>query len=236
MAFNSTALQAGWLAPTVDPNVGSLLSYGAVCRSAEGSGVQYTLDIEEARGTLLTALSPYTHYHCCVWVLTSKAIGPSTCQFATTSQDSRFLFLFLHLLQQISSQCRHCWLCSVPYSPPENVSIVARNSTELDVFWSPPSLPNGPITGYNVYIEVLAGSKTMREEVDVQVLTLGHLVPHQTVGVRVSANSSVGEGPLSSLVQGTTLVGGTCGGHHRIDQRNLTVSIITRWDLLLHNP
>ena len=93
VAFNSTALQAGWLAPTGDPNDGSLLSYGAVCRSAEGSGVQYTLDIEEALGTLLTALSPYTHYHCCVWVVTSKAIGPSTCQFATTSQDSRFLFL-----------------------------------------------------------------------------------------------------------------------------------------------
>ena len=53
------------------------------------------------------------------------------------------------------------------------------------MFWSPPSLPNGPITGYNVYIELLAGSTTMREEVDVQVLTLGHLVPHQTVGVRV---------------------------------------------------
>ena len=93
VAFNSTALQAGWLAPTGDPNDGSLLSYGAVCRSAEGSGVQYTLDIEEARGTLLTALSPYTHYHCCVWFVTSKAIGPSTCQFTTTSQDSRFLFL-----------------------------------------------------------------------------------------------------------------------------------------------
>ena len=81
------------------------------------------------------------------------------------------------------------------------------------MFWSPPSLANGPITGYNVYIELLAGSTTMREEVDVQVLTLGHLVPHQTVGVRVSANTSVGEGPLSSLVQGTTQVGGTCGVH-----------------------
>ena len=26
------------------------------------------------------------------------------------------------------------------------------------MFWSPPSLANGPITGYNVYIELLAGS------------------------------------------------------------------------------
>ena len=202
MAFNSTALQAGWLAPTGDPNDGSLLSYGAVCRSAEGSGVQYTLDIEEARGTLLTALSPYTHYHCCVVVLTSKAIGPPSASSPQHLKTVGLFFLFLHLLQQISSQCHHCWLCSVPHSPPENVSIVARNSTELDVFWSPPSLANGPITGYNVYIELLAGSTTMREEVDVQVLTLGHLVPHQTVGARVSANTSVGEGPLSSLVQG----------------------------------
>ena len=92
VAFNSTALQAGWLAPTGDPNDGSLLSYGAVCRSAEGSGVQYTLDIEEAWGTLLTALSPYIHYHCCVWVVTSKAIGPSTCQFDTTFQVCFFIF------------------------------------------------------------------------------------------------------------------------------------------------
>ena len=82
----------------------------------------------------------------------------------------------------------------------------------------------------------------MREEVDVQVLTLGHLVPHQTVGVRVSANSSVGEGPLSSLVQGTTLVGGTCGGHHRAGQKNLTgistfcVFIITCWAFCCNNP
>ena len=78
---------------------------------------------------------------------------------------------------------------------------------ELDVFWSPPSLPNSPITGYNVYVELLEGNTMMREEVDVQVLTLGHLVPHQTVGVRVSLNTSVGETPLSW----TTLVGGTCG-------------------------
>ena len=77
------------------------------------------------------------------------------------------------------------------------------------MLWSPPLLSNGPITGYNVYVELLDGGTATREEVvDAQVLTLGHLVPHQTVGVRVSANTSVGEGPLSSLVQGTTLVGG----------------------------
>ena len=40
----------------------------------------------------------------------------------------------------------------------------------------------------------------MREEVDVQVLTLGHLVPHQTVGVRGSDYTSMGEGPLSITV------------------------------------
>ena len=92
VAFNSTALRAGWLPPTVDPNDGTLLYYGAVCSSAipEGSGVQYTLDIEEARGTLLTALSPYTHYHCCVWVVTSKASGPSICQSTRTYEDGTF--------------------------------------------------------------------------------------------------------------------------------------------------
>ena len=56
-------------------------------------GQWYTLDIEDAQGTLLTALSPpYTYYHCCVWILTSKASGPSICQSMRILEDSMFLF------------------------------------------------------------------------------------------------------------------------------------------------
>ena len=99
---------------------------------------------------------------------------------------------------------------SVPYTAPDNVtvSVSVHNSTELDVLWSPPSVANGNITGYNVYVDLFNGSALWREEVSDRMFTIRWLAPHQAVGVQVSANTSVGEGPLSSLVKGRTLIGG----------------------------
>ena len=88
-AVNSTALGARWLPPTSDPNDGILLSYQATCTaSGDGHMIRYTLHTEVTTGVVLGTLVPYTYYHCCVWIVTTKASGPQACQWARTSEDS----------------------------------------------------------------------------------------------------------------------------------------------------
>lgn len=182
-AFNSTALIASWLPPAADPNDGILQYYQAVCTAAVGGhALHYTFGTDETRAALFGVLLPYMDYGCCVRAVTTIATGPFICRSARTHED-------------------------VPYSAPVNLTVSPRSATEVDVFWGLPSLSNGRIVAYNVYFDQVDGSMPRRATVVGTSVTISQLVPHQVIRVQVSANTSVGEGPLSAVVEERTLVG-----------------------------
>ena len=65
------------------------------------------------------------------------------------------------------------------------------------VEWDPPSVPNGVITAYNIYVDYENGTNDTYIIVKGQATTynITDLLPYQVVSVEISANTSIGEGP-----------------------------------------
>ena len=79
------------------------------------------------------------------------------------------------------------------------------------VEWSPPSVPNGIIPAYTIYIDYNNGTSEAERATagSASSYLLGGLSPFQLVGVQVTASTSVGEGPRSNTVYGRTNSAGT---------------------------
>jgi len=75
------------------------------------------------------------------------------------------------------------------------------SSHALLIEWFPPYIPNGVITAYTIYIDYNNG--TSEAKIVMNGLTSNYLLnglsPYQRVGVQITANTSVGEGPRSTI-------------------------------------
>ena len=96
-------------------------------------------------------------------------------------------------------------------SAPAWVIVATFSSHALLIDWSPPSFPNGVVTAYTIYINYNNGTLKVEREKDPSVASylLEGLSPFQLVGVQVTANTSVGEGPRSNITDGRTNPTGT---------------------------
>ena len=86
----------------------------------------------------------------------------------------------------------------VPGSPPLHVDIYDINAYTIGMSWQPPAVPNGVVINYTLYFNFDNGTNDT-ETVDGSdsEFILEELNPHQEVSVRISASTSIGEGPLS---------------------------------------
>ena len=72
------------------------------------------------------------------------------------------------------------------------------SSYSVLVKWLPPDVPNGIITHYFIYINYNNGTSHKRQVgAEYSLYLLEELRPHKMVGIRISASTIVGEGPLS---------------------------------------
>ena len=72
------------------------------------------------------------------------------------------------------------------------------------VSWIAPSIPNGILTSYNLYINYSDGSPIARiqSNSDAVNYTVTGLQPYQLVSVMISASTAAGEGPVSDIAAG----------------------------------
>lgn len=100
-----------------------------------------------------------------------------------------------------------------PSSPPLHIRAHMLDATSMLVQWEPPGEPNGRIRGYRLLYSsdpaAPLGSWQKQQTDDGQRSRLGGLLPGVTYGLRVLAFTSVGEGPLSDLLQIKTQLGGS---------------------------
>ena len=84
-----------------------------------------------------------------------------------------------------------------PSNVPNNVTIIAGDSTSLLIEWKPPNTPNGIITHYTLYINYTNDSQIATTLIDGQfnIYLLEGLIPYQLVGISLSATTAGGEGP-----------------------------------------
>ena len=107
--------------------------------------------------------------------------------------------------------CIHPPYSIAPDDAPTNVTVTGVSSSSVLVTWTAPSLPNGIIIHYTLYVDYADGSAVV--EVNTQSsytnYTIEDLEPYQFVRVQVSGSTAAGEGPLSNPAMGRASEEGT---------------------------
>ena len=103
------------------------------------------------------------------------------------------------------------FLPAVPNDAPAGILVNNVSSHALLIEWSPPSVPNGIITAYTMYINYNNGTSKAERATGGSAASylLEGLSPFQLVGVQMTASTSVGEGPRSNTTDGRTNSAGT---------------------------
>ena len=65
-----------------------------------------------------------------------------------------------------------------------------------------PDHPNGMVTSYNIYLQYddIEETSTITVRANTTAFTLSDLQPYTLVRIKISANTSIGEGPLSNAM------------------------------------
>ena len=95
-------------------------------------------------------------------------------------------------------------LLAVPEDPPSSVRVVGNDPSSVLVSWVPPSVPNGVITHYTLYIDYNDRSPVtvVQSSAPSTSYVVTGLQPHQLISVTISASTIVGEGPMSDTYRG----------------------------------
>uniref|UniRef100_A0A3Q3A6U7 Receptor-type tyrosine-protein phosphatase F n=1 Tax=Kryptolebias marmoratus TaxID=37003 RepID=A0A3Q3A6U7_KRYMA len=93
-----------------------------------------------------------------------------------------------------------------PSSPPLQVQARLLSSTTILVQWEPPEEPNGQILGYKIYYSSEASPNLLSQwqlhnTDDSKFTTISGLTPDMTYSLRMLCFTSVGDGPLSDVLQ-----------------------------------
>ena len=86
--------------------------------------------------------------------------------------------------------------------------IKLKSSSSVVISWTPPSIPNGIIRGYNIYVVFIQNStlrvwKVGGDSVS-YLLNTQNFGFGKTISVQVSSYTNVGEGPKSRIMNITT--------------------------------
>ena len=92
-------------------------------------------------------------------------------------------------------------LRAVPEDSPSNVMVLPFSTSSVLVAWDPPSISNGIITQYILYVDIFDGLSTVVPGNVTQFEVTG-LMPYQLVVIEVAAATSVGEGPRGAEADG----------------------------------
>ena len=81
--------------------------------------------------------------------------------------------------------------------------------SQLNVTWTPPTVPNGVITQYTVEWRLNSDSNYNTTVITSRRYTIDNLMPQHLYCVRVAPSTSVGQGPFSEETCANTTITGT---------------------------
>ena len=109
-----------------------------------------------------------------------------------------------------SLSCDYLLHSIAPEDAPANVTVVNTSSSSVMVIWTAPSIQNGIIIHYTLYVDYADGSAIVQvNTLSDTNYTVDGLQPYQLVTVQVSASTAAGEGPLSQPTMGRASEEGT---------------------------
>ncbi|NWV59160.1 PTPRQ phosphatase, partial [Malurus elegans] len=160
----ATEINLRWLPPE-QPN-GVITHYEVLCSDSN----EFFIKNASSTSISLSEMKPYTLYNISVRAFTRLGHG---------NQSS------FPLLVRTSE--------TVPDSAPENVTYRNISSTEIELSFFPPSVPNGIIQTYTIYLTRTNGTER-------RVINTTHLNKYTEYTVEVSASTMMGEGLRSTLL------------------------------------
>ncbi|XP_072002591.1 phosphatidylinositol phosphatase PTPRQ isoform X1 [Engystomops pustulosus] len=174
--LSSTSIQM-FYSPPSSPN-GVIKYYTITCLSVEDTAQHYN---SSSHSVIISGLKKYSDYNITVSASTSVGTGPRTSRLllVRTGEDA-------------------------PDSPPENITYRNVSSTEIVVSYSPPTIPNGIIILYTVYITWLNGTVERATDTSHMSLTITGLRKHTSYILKVSASTIRGTGVQSDAIYITT--------------------------------
>ncbi len=94
-------------------------------------------------------------------------------------------------------------LVAAPTTTPDNFIVVKRTPFILKFQWMPPTVPNGPINDYSLMLDYSNGTNMTLSLGNVLSYTLNELRPYQQVIAKLSASTTSGPGPESTITTRT---------------------------------
>ncbi|CAJ1064680.1 receptor-type tyrosine-protein phosphatase F-like [Xyrichtys novacula] len=161
-------------------------------------------------------LSPFSEYEFRVMAVNNVGRGPPSSTVVTRTSEQ------------------------APSSPPLNVQARMLSPTTMLVQWEPPEEPNGHIHGYQVYYsserDALLSSWQKHNTDDSQLTTISGLTTNLTYSLRVLAFTSVGDGPLSDVLQIKAQQGVPAQPSHFEAEAELDSRIMLTWLWPVQDP
>eukprot|EP01147_Barroeca_monosierra_P000189 gene189-3577_t len=119
-----------------------------------------------------------------------------------TTFEWRVQMILLRGLGEKSSVQRFTTLEQVPATPPLNITVVESGIDNIRIRWEPPSIPNGVITEYIIYYDVLGEDYHSQKVVSGQETEtrLDHLFPQTWYRFQIAARTRIGEGPPAPIL------------------------------------
>ena len=162
----------------------------------------------------LSGLLPYSAYNVSVRATNQYGVGDFSEEVTVRTEEGGECVPFT--ASGVPSWKVQCSLChpTVP-SVPLNVTLRGSTSTSLQISWSTPSFSNGANLLYHVEYTGLATENAVNDsfstpnvlESSTTSVTISGLVPFSTYTIGVSASTSAGAGPASSINATTAAAG-----------------------------
>uniref|UniRef100_A0A1B0GIB4 Down syndrome cell adhesion molecule-like protein Dscam2 n=2 Tax=Lutzomyia longipalpis TaxID=7200 RepID=A0A1B0GIB4_LUTLO len=177
VALTAQSLQVSWQPPPKDHTHGIIRGYKIFYEN----DITRETKITSALNTVLHGLLPFTNYSVQVLAFTRTGEGvASSMVMCTTHQGSP--------------------------DAPELIKAVVKNESSVIISWLPPRRSNGIITKYTIYIRILNKGQEIRILKDTLVSQYHYyeaknLNNRETYEAWVTASTSIGEGPSTSVVK-----------------------------------
>jgi hypothetical protein len=184
-SLNSTVIRLSWLPIDEAKQNGLINNYTLSCNHSDAPPILVPVDdsLETTRGYYthsIYGLTPYTLYRCTIFADNTVGNGSTAVVSGRTNED-------------------------VPGDPPTITSLISYTPYSLTVKWLPPLAPNGIITHYTFYDVSSDPPVVLDVTSNPSQFEITGLSPYNLLTIRVSASTSVGEGPLSEPVTNRTL-------------------------------
>ena len=191
--MSATDIVLTWTEPLEDQINGIIRSYDIKLIELDTSAVIFknTSNTE----ITVTSLHPYYRYEISVAAVTIER-GPFSLALSITTEQAGIKYFYFHAYVY---HVPNFWFVSAPSGSPTSVSVVAINSTSLNISWDLPLVDqiNGIIEYYSVRVQVSETAETFNYKNLPTSLVLTGLHPYYTYTVFVAANT-ISIGPYST--------------------------------------